>query len=95
MGSDNGSLPDQRQAIICTNGGILLIGTIERNFSEIWIKMQHFSYEKMNMNVPSAKWRPFCLDLNVLNGAYANLIGLILVQFWLPFKTVSKLWTNV
>ena len=50
MGSDNGSLPDQRQAIICTNGGILLIGTIGRNFSEIWIKMQQSSYEKMNMN---------------------------------------------
>ena len=35
MGSNNGLSPDQRQAIIWTNAGILLIQTLETNFSEI------------------------------------------------------------
>ena len=35
IGSDNGLSPGRRQAIICTNGGVLLIGTLGTNFSEI------------------------------------------------------------
>ena len=34
-GSDNGLSPDRRQAIIWTNAGILLIGTLGTNFNEI------------------------------------------------------------
>ena len=33
--SDNGLLPDWRQAVIWTNAGILLTGPIETNYSEI------------------------------------------------------------
>ena len=54
IGSDNGLSPDRRQAIIWTNDGLLLIGPLGTNFSEIVIK------------VSSAKRRPFCLGLNVL-----------------------------
>ena len=61
--SDNGLSPCRRQAIIWTNAGILLIGT---NFGEISIKILTFSYTKMRLKVSSAKWRPFCLGLNVL-----------------------------
>ena len=35
IGSDNGLSPGQRQAIIWTNDGILLIEPLETNFSEI------------------------------------------------------------
>ena len=39
MGPDNGFLPDWCQAIIWTNAGILLIGPLGTNFSEISIKI--------------------------------------------------------
>ena len=35
IGSDNGLSPERRQAIIWTNAGILLIGPLGTNFSEI------------------------------------------------------------
>ena len=36
IGSDNGLSPGRRQAIIWTNAGILLIGPLGTNFSEIF-----------------------------------------------------------
>ena len=66
IGSDNGLSPGRRQAIIWTNAGILLIGPLGTNFSEISIKIVTFSYTKMCLKVSSANWRPFCLGLNVL-----------------------------
>ena len=47
IGSDNGLSPDRRQAIIWTNAGILLIGPLWTNFSEILIKIITFSFKKM------------------------------------------------
>ena len=41
IGSDIGLLPGQCQAIIWTNAGILLIGPLGTNFSEISIKIFH------------------------------------------------------
>ena len=41
-GSDNGLSPERHQANVCTNAGILLIGTLETNFSEIL----HFNSRK-------------------------------------------------
>ena len=66
IGSDNGLSPGWCQAIIWTNAGILLIGTLGTNFSEILIEIWIFSFKKMGFKVSSAKWRPFCLGLNVL-----------------------------
>ena len=66
IGSDNGLSPGRRQAIIRTNDGILLIGTLGTNFSEILIEIRIFLFKKMGLNFSSAKWRPFCLGLNVL-----------------------------
>ena len=66
IGSDNGLSPGRRQAIIWTNAEILLIGPLGTNFSEIQIGIQAFSDKKMHLNMLSAKWRPFCLGLNVL-----------------------------
>ena len=42
IGSDNGLSPGRRQAIIWTNAGILLIGPLGTNFSEILIGIQTF-----------------------------------------------------
>ena len=72
IGSDNGLSPGRRQAIIRTNVGILLIGPLGTNFSEILIGIQAFSFKKMHVKMSSAKWRPFCLCLNVLNMWWAT-----------------------
>ena len=66
IGSDNGLSPVRRQAIIWTNAGLLLIGPLGTNFSEILIEILTFSFTKMRLKVSSAKRRPFCLGLNVL-----------------------------
>ena len=66
IGSDNGLLPIQRQAIIWTNDGILLIGPLGTNFNEILIEILTFLFKNMRLKVSSGKWRPFCLGLNVL-----------------------------
>ena len=64
--SDNGLSPGRRQAIIWTNAGILLIGPLGTNSSEILIEIQTFWFKKMHWKMSSGKWRPFCLGLNVL-----------------------------
>ena len=66
IGSDNGLSPGRCQAIIWTNAGILLIGPLGTNFSEISIGILIFSFKKMCLKVLSTKWRPLCLGLNVL-----------------------------
>ena len=66
IGSDNGLSPGRRQAIIWNNAGLLLIEPLGTNFSEISIGIQTFSFKKMHLNMSSAKWRPFCLGLNVI-----------------------------
>ena len=66
IGSDNGLSPGRRQAIIWTNFGILLIRPLGTNFNEMLIEILTFSFMKMRLEVSSAKWRPFCLGLNVL-----------------------------
>ena len=67
IGSDNGLSPGRRQAIIWTNAEILLIRPLGTNFCEIIIGIQTFSFTKMHLKMSSAKWRPYCLGLNVLN----------------------------
>ena len=66
IGSDNGLSPGRRQAIIWNNAGLLLIEPLGTNFGEISIEIQTFSFKKIHLNMSSAKWRPFCLGLNVL-----------------------------
>ena len=66
IGSDNGLSPGWRQAIIWTIDGMLLFGPSVTNFSEILVKIDTFSFKKMHLKMSSAKWRSFCLSLNVL-----------------------------
>ena len=65
IGSDNGLSPGRCQAIIWNNAGILLIGPLGTNFSEIQIEIQNFSLIKMHFKL-CAIWRPFCTGPNVL-----------------------------
>ena len=58
--SNNGLSPDRHQAIFWTNAGLLSIGSLGTNFSEILIKIQNFSFTKMHMKISSAKLWPFC-----------------------------------
>ena len=67
IGSDNGLSPGRRQAIIWTNGGILLIRTLGTNFREILGEIHSFAFSKMHLKLSSAKWRLFGLGLNELN----------------------------
>ena len=69
IASHNRLSPGRRQAIIWTNAGILLFGPLERNFTEIFIKIHTFLFNKMHLKMSSAKWRQFCLGLNVLINA--------------------------
>ena len=72
IGSDNGLSPGRRQAITWTNVGILLIGPIGTNFSEMLIAIHTFSFKKMHLKMSSAKLRPFFLGLNVLMCPYLS-----------------------
>ena len=67
IASDNGLSPGRRQAIIWMNAGILLIGPLGTNFSEILIEIQTFSLKQICVKMSFAKCRPFCLGLNELS----------------------------
>ena len=92
IGSDNGLSPGWRQAIIWTNAGILVIGPLGANFSEILIEILIFSFKKMHLKVLSAKWRPFCLGLIVLTHWSRNQMATI---FEMIFFTMIFLQTKI
>ena len=46
IGSDNSLSPGRRQAINWTYAGILLIGPLGTNFSELLIEIKTFSFKK-------------------------------------------------
>ena len=66
IGSDNGLSPGRCQSTIWTNAGILLIGPLGTNISEIRIGIRTFWVKKIHLKMSSAKWRLFCLGHNVL-----------------------------
>ena len=102
-GSDNGLSPGRRQAIIWTNAGILLIGPLGTNFSENSLEILTFSFTKMRLKVSSAKWRPFCLGLNVLTHWHLVTISMssstsvwVRLSTWRPRSLCHFVtWTNV
>ena len=79
IGSDNGLSPGRCKAIIGTNAGILLIGPLGTNLSEISNEIHILSFRKMHLKMSSGKWRPFCLGLNEL-------------ILWSPRKIVDYGW---
>ena len=98
---DNGLSPSRRQAIIWTNGWILLIRNIGINFSEILSEIYTFSFKKIHLKISSGKWRSFCLGLNVWTHCSLGTIhdDMDLGQHWLTWWLAAWLhqaitWTN-
>ena len=77
--------------------GILLIGPLKTNFSEMWIEI-HFSLTKMHLKISSGKWWPFCLSLivltlNVRGPSYLRLtrsISWLLMPWLLTLQDISS-----
>ena len=87
IGSDNGLSPGRRQAIIWTNAGILLIGPLGTNFTEILIEIHTFSFKKMHLKMSSGKRRTFCLGLNVLTfRTTMDSVDPTALSTWWPFR---------
>ena len=86
IGSDNGLSPGQRQAIIWTNAGMLLIWTLRTNFTQILITIHTFSFKKMHLKMTSGKCRPGCrpfyLSLNVI-------VAVTIAAKWHPLLIVQ------
>ena len=76
IGSHNGLSPERRQAIIWTNAGILLIGPLGTNFSEVLIEIQTFSlkentFENVVCEMLFISSRPQCVN-NVLRTVWSH-----------------------
>ena len=97
IGSNNGLSPGRRQALIWTNAGILLIGPVGTNFSEILIEIYTFSFKKMHLKILSAKWRPFCLGLNVFTifCQYLHFITISSFQIVLIWSQQKCSWHSI
>ena len=53
---------------------------------EILIGIQTFPFKKMHLKMSSAKWRPFCLGLNVLT---LMVLNIMLDIFRLNFRAIG------
>ena len=89
IGSDNGLPPGRRQAIIWTSAGILLIGPLRTNFSEILIGIQTLSFTKIHLQMSSAKWRQF------VSGSMCSWKAchreLVVADYYPSYRTSGKL----
>ena len=91
----------QRQAIIWSNAGTLLI-RILANFSEILSEIHTFSFKKIHLNMSSGKWWPFCLGLNMktdlglllLIESYGLKLFLSRKPFEWPFTCLVYIWQD-
>ena len=92
IGSDNGLSPARRQAIIWTNAGILLITPLGTNLNEILIEILTFSFKKMCLKVSSAKWRPFCLGLNVLTHYWGRVTHICVSKISIIIPPLQRSW---
>ena len=86
IGSDNGLSPGRCRTIIWANARILLIKPIP-------IKIDAFSFKKMHLKMPCAKWWPFCLGLSVLSSrAFCDYLQ-SLPEYPFPyFRWVCSSW---
>ena len=91
IGPDNGLSPGRRQAIIWTNAGILLIGPLGTDFSEISIEIITFSFKKIHLKMSSAKMAAICLGLNEL--MVRHRVGDNPLPKWVMTKTSVVIWS--
>ena len=78
IASDNGLSPGWRQLIFWISLGLLFIGPMGTNFSDILIDISTFSFEKMHLKMSSEKWWPFCLGLHMLTSC--NQLTVLFMQ---------------
>ena len=52
--------------VIVKNAGLLSIGNLRTNLSEILSEIYTFSFKKMHFKMSSAKWRPLCFGLSTV-----------------------------
>ena len=89
IGWKNGLSPGRYQAIIKTNAGLLLIGTLGTNFSEIIIKIQPHSYIKMSFETLAILSRPQCVKN--IQGKINNIPGnQIAMRLLVNVKKIKK-----
>ena len=91
IGSENGLAPTRCQTVIWTNAGILLIRTFGPNFCEILSGIHIFSFKKMHLKMPSGKWRPFCLGLNVFSAVCILCVGISCIRVIMRNSTIKSL----
>ena len=72
VGSGNVLPPVRRRDITWTNVDILPIEPFETNFSEIFIEIPKFQFNKMRLNMLSAKCQEFCSELKKHSMHYNN-----------------------
>ena len=90
VGWDNGLSRGQRQAIISTNAGILLIKALRTNFGEILIEIQTFSLKEIRLKMSSAKCCPFRLGLNKLLAVFNWISHYVQMGAHSRFPNTSK-----
>ena len=78
IGSDNGLSPGRPQAIIWTNAGLLLIGSVGTNFGKILIEIHIFHWRKSIWNCRLDYGGHFCIGLNVLRPTLWKCIPIIM-----------------
>ena len=91
IGSDNGLLLSRHQAIIWTNAGILLIWTLETNFSAILHGIHTFPFKKMHLKISSGKLQPF-VSASMFQGWISTSCGISVARdnsLW-PSDTVWR-----
>ena len=89
IGSDIGLLPRQCQAIIWTNGGILLIGPLGTNFSEILIEIYTFQFKKMHLKMFHWNGGHRALSAQCMGGELRNGVNRFLTSYATDFLRVS------
>ena len=97
VGSNNGLSPIRCQAITWTNVGLLSIGLLGTNFSEIQIGT---SFTKMRLKCRLPKWRPFCPEVRWVKphgsvSAIANICFIDCHDDVIKWKHFPRYWPFV
>ena len=75
--SNDSLVPNKWHDIRANNVFFLLIGHYWTYLCEIYIEIQQFSLKKMHLDMPSQKWQPFCLGLNVKRQRVRNMQNML------------------
>ena len=89
IGSDNGLALSRWQAIIWTNAGILLIGPLWTNFSEILIEIRTFSFKKMHLKMSSGKWIQL-ISIGIFTLVGSSLVACGKLEPWVNLRCCCR-----